>query len=48
MPKSLKEASFQQIRADMNEWGYITMANNKRINVNKKDDYFSDFRNSQC
>ena len=43
MPKSLKEPGSKQIRADMNEWGFITMANNKRINVNKKDDYISDF-----
>ena len=43
MPKSLKEPGSKQIRADMNEWGFIAMANNKRINVNKKDDYFSDF-----
>ena len=41
MPKSLKEPGSKQIRADMNEWGFITMG--KRINVNKKDDYFSDF-----
>ena len=41
MRKSLWEPNSQQVRVDINEWGYITMANNERINVNKKDDYFS-------
>lgn len=35
------------IRVDINEWGYITIANNKRINV-KKGRLLFRLLNSQC